>query len=65
MYEKTNFPCLTMQRYDEKSSQENPFSESPQFFNESAFIELSGLPKPVERAPNLSQNSVTLCLCAQ
>ena len=30
---KLTFLCLTMQRYDEMLSQENPFNESPRFFS--------------------------------
>lgn len=35
MYEKTNFLCLTMQRYAEKLSGQNPFNESGDVFSES------------------------------
>ncbi len=36
MYEKTNFLCLTMQRYEEKPSRENMFNESPSIFSKYA-----------------------------
>lgn len=38
MYEKTNFLCLTMQRYDEKLNRENPFNESAILFSEVGYL---------------------------
>lgn len=38
MYEKTNFLCLTMQRYDEKPIRENPFNESVAIFSKAGYL---------------------------
>lgn len=38
MYEKTNFLCLTMQRYDEKAIRENPFNESVSIFSKAYYL---------------------------
>lgn len=38
MYEKTNFLCLTMQRYDEKPDYGNPFNESHRFFSKAGYL---------------------------
>ena len=38
MYEKTNFSCLTMQRYDEKPIREKPFNESASIFGKASYL---------------------------
>lgn len=49
MYEKTNFLCLTMQRYNEKPIQENPFNESVPIFSKAGYLYFISICQPRDR----------------
>ena len=38
MYEKTNYYCFTMQRYDERLNGQNPFNESTHIFSKPTYL---------------------------